>query len=123
MTEGIGWKANGGDDMKMDFIDIRRAYFHAAAIRDVYVELPAEDYEEGMCGKLEKSMYGTRDAAQNWEKAYNEFMESIGFTVGTAGPCVFMNKKKNLKVVVHGDDLTIPGNEEDLNWLHKKYNK
>ena len=42
--------------MKMDFIDVRRAYFHADAIRDVYVKLPDEDYEEGMCGKLLKSM-------------------------------------------------------------------
>ena len=53
--------------MKIDFIDIRKAYFQTAAIRDVYVELPEEDMEEGMCGKLLKSMYGTRDAAHNWE--------------------------------------------------------
>ena len=32
----------------------------------VFVELPEEDSEPGMCGKLRKSMYGTRDAAQNW---------------------------------------------------------
>ena len=31
--------------MKMDFIDVRRAYFHADAIRDVYIELPDEDSE------------------------------------------------------------------------------
>ena len=47
--------------------------------RDVYVELPAEDAEAGMCGKLIKSMYGTRDAAQNWETAYTVFfMKHIG---------------------------------------------
>ena len=56
--------------MKMDFIDVRRAYFHADAIRDVYIKLPPEDDEPGMCGKLTKSMYGTRDAAQNWEYEY-----------------------------------------------------
>ena len=50
---------------KLDFVDVRRAYFHAKARRDVYIQLLEEDYEEGMCGKLEKSMYGTRDAAQN----------------------------------------------------------
>ena len=27
----------------MDFIDVRRAYFHARARRDVYVQLPKED--------------------------------------------------------------------------------
>ena len=54
----------------MDFIDIRRAYFHSEARRKVVVKLPDEDYEEGMCGRLIKAMYGTRDAAQNWEYEY-----------------------------------------------------
>ena len=56
--------------MKLDFIDISRAYFQAEAIREVYVELPGEDNEEGMCGKLLKSMYGTRDALQNGGETY-----------------------------------------------------
>ena len=43
-----------------------RIDFHADAIREVYIELPPEDTEEGMCGLLPKSVYGTRNAAQNW---------------------------------------------------------
>ena len=34
--------------MKTDFIDIRRAFFHALALRMVFVKLPEEDYEPGM---------------------------------------------------------------------------
>jgi hypothetical protein len=76
VTEGIGYeKGNKSKGMKLDFIDVRRAYFHADAIREVYVELIDEDWEEGMCGRLVKSMYGTRDAAFNWETAYSELME------------------------------------------------
>ena len=67
VTEGIGYRQKRGMGMKLDFIDIRRAYFHSKARREVYVQLPAEDYTEGMCGKFIKAMYGTRDAAQNWE--------------------------------------------------------
>ena len=43
--------------MKLEFIDIRRAYYQAKARREIYVQLPPEDYERGMCGKLNKSMY------------------------------------------------------------------
>ena len=49
--------------------DISRAFFHARTKRDVYVQLADEDklpHEQGMCGKFQFSMYGTRDAAQNW---------------------------------------------------------
>ena len=73
--------------------------------------------EEGMCGRLNKAMYGTRDAAQNWESAYAEFMESIGFTRGRASSCVFWHKDRELKAVVHGDDFTILGWEKELDWF------
>ena len=39
------------------------------------LKLPMEDYEEANCGRLLKAMYGTRDAAQNWEMEYVGFME------------------------------------------------
>ena len=50
-------------------VDLRRAC--APARRRVIVELPPEDYQAGvehMCGLLQYSLYGTRDAAQNWEE-------------------------------------------------------
>ena len=48
--------------------DISRAFFHARAKREVFVQLPKEDVkagEEAMCGRLNYSIHGTRDAAQN----------------------------------------------------------
>ena len=64
-----------------------------------------------------KAMYGARDAAQNWESAYAEFIESIGFTRGKASSCVFWHKDRELRVVVHGDDFTILGWEKELDWF------
>ena len=37
------------------------------------LELPEEDKDEGMCGLLLKSMYGTRDAPRKWGKACRVF--------------------------------------------------
>ena len=53
------------------FVDVRKAYFYAPAKRPVYVHLPEEDAEPGMCGRLNVSMYGTRDAAANWAAKYS----------------------------------------------------
>ena len=58
------------DPLKLSFIDIRRAHFTAKATREIYVELVPEDQDDPnvpQCGLLQKSMYGTQDAAQNWE--------------------------------------------------------
>ena len=115
-----GDKKNG---TKLDFIDIRRAFFHARAKRSIYVELPPEEAQEGMCGQLNKAMYCTRDAAQNWEFAYAEYMEELGFIRGTASPCLFWHPGRELSVVVHGDDFTILGWEHQLDWFREKMNK
>ena len=58
--------ANKGEIVMVN--DKSRVFFHAKVERDVYVQLAPEDTlpgEEGLCGKLRYSMYGTRDAAQN----------------------------------------------------------
>ena len=121
VTEGIGYKqGDWHSGMKLDFIDISRAYFQADAIRNVFVELPAEDAEVGMCGKLKKSMYGTRDAAQNWGLAYTQFMADEGFNKGPSSPCVFWHPERELRCVVHGDDFTVLGWEKELDWFWKR---
>ncbi len=52
-TEGIGFEM-GTWETELDFIDVRRAYFHAEARRAVFVKLPEESFEEGTCGSLKK---------------------------------------------------------------------
>ena len=47
MTEGIGYdRGQQIMGMKLEFIDVRRAYFHAETRREVFVELPEEDWEK-----------------------------------------------------------------------------
>jgi hypothetical protein len=63
----------GENRMGMMLIDIKRAHFYAPAQREIFVQLPPEDPrsgEENICGELQQSMYGTRDASSNWEKEY-----------------------------------------------------
>ena len=86
-------------------IDVRRAYFYAKATRPVYIEIPIEDFEpgdEGKVARLNLSLYGTRDAAQNWAKEYTTFLEESCFKTGLASPCNFEHVNKELKLTVHG---------------------
>ena len=99
---------------KLLFIGVSRAYFYAPARRPVYVALPQEDYEEGMCGRLNVSMYGTRDAAANWEAKYADHLVLNGFRRGKSSPCVFWHPITGVRCVVHGDDFTFAGEEEEL---------
>ena len=94
-------------------------------IRDsIYIKLPPEDHragEEGICGKLLKSLYGTRDAGANWHLAYSSFLQRIGMTQGTANPCHFREAGRNLRGLVHGDDFIFTGTRQNLEWLRKHF--
>ena len=79
----------------------------AGAVRDVFVELAEEDADPGSCDTLKKSIYVTRDAAQNWGQCLTQFMTGAGFKSGQSSPCVFWNKDRTLRFVVHGDDFAI----------------
>ena len=108
----------------LGFIDIRKAHFHAAVKRLMYVQLPEEFCEPGefgkICGILNFSLYCTRDAASNWEECYAKFLVSIGFVQGMSSPCVFHHPKRDISTVVHGDDFTSLACESDLIWFRQQ---
>ena len=79
--------------------------------------------EEGMCGKLRHSMYGTRDAAQNWHEVYSGELIKMGFTQGKTSPCVFHHVQKGIRTYVHGDDYVSTGLPHELQWMKTELEK
>ena len=110
-------------------VDVRRAYFNAPVRRRVFVELPPEDYQAGdahMCGLLQYSLYGTRDAAQNWQEELSSTLSDLKLTRGVACLCVWRGHIKGEHVAtVHGDDITIGGDrsavELHIRKISRKY--
>ena len=100
--------------------DVSRASFHAKARREVYVQFAGEDKllgDENKCARLNYSMYGIRDAAQNWVNEYADMLVSIGFTQGKAFPCVFHHQQRGIRTFVHGDDYVSTAMPNQLEWL------
>ena len=105
-----------GKTQKLPFIDVSRAYFYAPSRRPVCVQLLDEDDTPGMCGRLNVSMYGTRDAASNWEDAYTQHLLGHGLVQGKSSPCVFRHPTRKVRCVVHGDDFTFLESDEELDF-------
>ena len=89
------------------FIDIRRAHWTARIQRLVYVRLPPDVCGPDQCGRLNKAMYGCRDAAQ-----------CLGGRIGS--PVLFVNLTRDLRVTIHGDDITALGSDSDLKRLKQQ---
>ncbi len=105
--------------------DIARAFFEAPMKRDLCVELPdevklelAEDGEDYV-GLLRMSLYGTRDAAANFQTEVRSFMAKIGFVVGRYNVCTYYHKERGIRTLVHGDDFVSTGTREEVRWFNK----
>lgn len=87
----------------------------------MYVRLPPQaNAPPGTCGRLNKAVYGCRDAAACLEVEITDFFTCNGFTPGLGSPVLFVNMTRDIQVSVHGDDTTSLGFDDDLTWLHKR---
>ena len=91
---------------------------------ELYIELP-EGNGGGpgsrQCGLLRKSLYGTRNAAQNWECELGGFLEEIGLCRGQASTCLYSEEALGISTSVHGDDVTVKASRVDAGWLIRKF--
>ena len=104
-------------------VDVSRVYFHAKAQTPVLVKLPAEDSsgeDKGKIGLLKKSMYGTRDAASNWERDLQGHPENWRHQLGRSSRSLFHNQKKKTLGLTHGDDFVVTGSKGSLFELKKQ---
>ena len=102
--------------------DVARACFEAPAIRDICVEIPKEDLtpEDGRhdkVGHLRMSLYGTRDAAVNWQEEVAKALLVLGIPKEVYNPCLYHHKERNLRTFLHGHDLAAGGTRDGANWF------
>ena len=116
----ISMAARGKKGTEIMVNDVKRAYFYAPAVREIYVDLCDEDRgvgEEELCGLLQYSMYGTRDASQNWQVEFTNTLVENGFVGGKSSPCLFTHKERGISTFVHGDDYVSAAEGRQLKWL------
>ena len=77
-------------------LDVNRAHSHLHAVRELYIDLPAEYFEGGMVGLLLRTLYGTRDPAHLWDNYTGEQISELGFEIGKSTPCVYIAKSHAL---------------------------
>ena len=88
--------------------------------REPYVEIPEEDREEGdgdCVGRLNRNMYGFRDASNGWQDDWQQLLKSVGYKVGVANPALFQNPNRAARGAVHGDDFYVLGPKSSIDHL------
>ena len=110
-------------EIKIAILDVHRAHFHPHAVRETYIELPAEDFHEGCVGRLLRTLYGTRDAAHQFDIFFNACVAAAGWTVGTSSPCIYRHETEIAIGWRHGDDSLFAGESHVVDDITEKLSK
>lgn len=73
-----------------------------------------------MVGRLERSLYGTSDAALNLNIKCTKVLGELGFTKGASSPSAFFHTGRRVCMTVHGDDFVSEGTLSVLRWVEQK---
>ena len=89
MTERVDKR---GRNLVLAVFDVSRAHFCGVCKRDVFVEPPSELHRPGLVAKLNKTMYGTQDASNAWQKLWGEHLRSNGFELSASNPALYRSE-------------------------------
>ncbi|GKA98685.1 retrotransposon protein, putative, ty1-copia subclass [Tanacetum coccineum] len=91
-TVGSKWLFKRKTNMD-DNIDIKTAFLNGHLNEDVYMVQPEgfvdPKHPSKVC-KLQRSIYGLKQASRSWNKRFDEEIKKIGFTQNPDEPCVYL---------------------------------
>ncbi|KAL2243082.1 UNVERIFIED_CONTAM: Retrovirus-related Pol polyprotein from transposon RE1 [Sesamum indicum] len=98
-------------------VDINNAFLHGFLDEDIYMEAPAGyNVPSGKCCKLQRSLYGLKQASRQWNQELTTKLIHFGFTQSLNDYCLFVKGSSASLIIllVYVDDLLITGPSELL---------
>lgn len=97
---------------------MNNAFLHGELEEEVYMKIPQGFVKNGdtrVC-KLEKSLYGLKQASRNWYFKFTRALLAIGFHHSHADHSLFVFRKGNIHVcaLIYVDDVLLAGNDANL---------
>jgi hypothetical protein len=97
-------------------MDVKMTFLYGNLTEDVYMTqiegFVDHKYARKIC-KLQKSIYGPKQASQSWNLCFNQVVKGFGFIKNMEEPCVYKKVSGSTVVflVLYVDDILLIGND------------
>ena len=97
-------------------MDVKTAFLNGKLSEDVYMTQPEgfvkSEHPNRVC-KLQKSIYGLKQASRSWNICFDEKIKEFGFLRSEDEPCVYVRTSGSIVVflVLYVDDILLMGND------------
>jgi hypothetical protein len=101
-------------------LDVKNAFLQAQLAEEIYAEIPEFMNEFNVekskfVLKLNKSIYGLKQAGRVWNEKFTSDIKNIGFLMSDADPCIFIHESiPNLLLGIFVDDCFVVGNPKEV---------
>ena len=114
--------------LKVHHMDVKTAFLNGILKEEIYMVIPQglSHGSDKVC-KLNKAIYGLKQAARCWFEVFDRTLKQIGFTNSTADRCIYILDKgnilKNIYLLLYVDDLVIATQKIETMTKLKEYLK
>ncbi|KAK4847407.1 hypothetical protein QYF36_001527 [Acer negundo] len=118
-------------DLEIWQMDVKTTFLNGSLDKSIYMMQPEgfieKSQEERVC-KLQKSIYGLKQAYRSWNIKFDQAMKGFGFIQNLNEPCVYKRIKgdKLVFLILYVDDILLIGNDIGVltsvkEWLAKQF--
>eukprot|EP00971_Amphidinium_carterae_P348914 6490741-Amphidinium_carterae.1 len=97
-------------------VDAVSAFLQAVSEEEYVVRPPRSLQKEGKLWMLKKALPGLRKSSRLWQEHQAGFI-TTEFHRSLVEPCMYVHKKRDVKMESHGDDLFATGDAEGIEWF------
>lgn len=100
------------NNLLIHHMDVKTAFLNGTLKEEIYMNIPegVQGGNDKVC-RLNKSLYGLKQAARCWFEEFEKALKEIGFKNSEVDRCIYFldrnNVKENIYVVLYVDDLVI----------------
>lgn len=99
-------------------MDVKTAFLNGDLNETIFMMLPNDELCRSQVVRLQKSLYGLKQASRAWNKKFDDEVKKLGFTQLKSDCCVYRSSTKQLGMVLYVDDILIIGEKEsNINWI------
>ncbi|GJW55587.1 retrotransposon protein, putative, ty1-copia subclass [Tanacetum coccineum] len=96
-------------------MDVKTAFLNGFLEEEIYMEQPEgfidPNHPSKVC-KLQRSIYGLKQASRSWNKRFDEEIKKFGFHQNLDEPCVYQKASRSnvIFLILYVDDIILMGN-------------
>lgn len=97
------------EGMHLHQLDVKTAFLNGSLEQEIYMRLPEEFAAGNLVAKLQKSLYGLKQASRAWNSRFHEFVTSLGFKRCDVDNCLYTVNisGETVYLIIYVDDILI----------------